>query len=313
MFSTYGVLAGYNINSNHEILIENIGSIEVIDQQQTTSGGLGCPFFGYLWLGQGFIPSLNTLTKIEVKLFKGGDPTSPIIISIRDSLSGTDLTSASIDGNLVTQYGEWFEFNFPDLGVIPGNSYYIICRSSGGSISNYYCVEFNINNPYPKGEAWGSINYGNNWALIEDYYPDYPESDACFKIYGLDESPIAPIINGNIQGNAGIEYTYALSSNDPEGHNLSYYVEWDDGTTSEWTSEYASGETITLTHIWQNQGTYTIKAKAKDIYGAESNWGELDVTMPKNKMMIRNSWFYQLLERFPIIQNRLLCFLRIRI
>lgn len=318
VFSTLGTSAEYKIksvvnvvynNSDNEInnsndneipLIGNLDSIEVIDQQQTSSSGLGCPFFSFLWVAQGFIPSLETLTKVEVELFKVGDPASPIIISIRDSLSGSDLTSVSIDGSLVSEYSKWIEFNFPDINVTPGNKYYIVCRSSGGSIINYYCAVFDIDNPYGGGEAWGSIDYGANWELIEDYYPEYPEPDACFKTYGLDVPPNSPMITGETNGNVGTEYTYTLSTTDPEDHNLYYYVKWGDETTSGWIGKYASGETVKLKHIWQTQGTFTIEIKAKDIYGAEGDWGALVVTMPKNKAFIFNfpllNWLF---ERFP--------------
>ena len=301
-----GINVAYN-NSDSEIIRSNdneiplngnLASNEVIDQQQTSSYGQGCPFFSYLWIAQGFIPSLETLTKVEVKLFKGGNPTSPIIISIRDSLSGNDLTSVSVDGSLVSQYSKWIEFNFPDINVIPGNEYYIVCRSSGGSMINYYCAEFDINNPYGDGEAWGSITYGVNWELIEDYYPEYPEPDSCFKTYGLDESPNTPIITGETNGDAGTEYTYTFSTTDPESHDLYYYVKWGDDTTSGWIGEYGSGETVQMKHIWQTQGDYTIEAKAKDIYDAESDWATLEVEMPVNQQAI-NPLLQMILERFP--------------
>jgi hypothetical protein len=298
--------AYYNQNNYDKIILaENLDSIEVIDQQQTSSCGLGCPFFGYLWLGQGFIPSLDTLIKVEVKLFKGGNPTSPVTLSIRNSLTGVDLTSASIDGTLVETYGKWFEFDFPDISVTPGTEYFIICRSSGGSIFNYFCAEFNINNPYDGGEAWGSIDYGANWGLIEDYYPEYPDPDACFKTYGLDDSPSKPSINGDTNGMVGKEYTYTFLSTDPEGHDLFYYVKWGDDTNSGWVGEYESGETATLKHIWQTQGTFIIQAKAKDIYGAESDWTEFTVTIPRNKAI--NNLFLIFLQShhnlFPLLQK----------
>jgi len=36
--------------------------------------------------------------------------------------------------------------------------------------------------------------------------------------------------------------------------------------------------------MWDEQGTYQIKVKARDIYGAESGWSEqLSITMPKSR------------------------------
>ena len=35
---------------------------------------------------------------------------------------------------------------------------------------------------------------------------------------------------------------------------------------------------------WSEEGEYIVKAKAKDPYGAESDWATLEVTVPKNKV-----------------------------
>jgi len=47
-------------------------------------------------------------------------------------------------------------------------------------------------------------------------------------------------------------------------------------------------------------------AKAKDTYGAEGPFGTLDVTMPKNKMMMQSPFWYRVLERFPILEKLLI-------
>ena len=53
-------------------------------------------------------------------------------------------------------------------------------------------------------------------------------------------------------------------------------MDWNDGTSG-WVGEYASGEQITVEHAWNNEGTYTIKAKVKDVLGEESDFGYLEV------------------------------------
>ncbi|MFW6149157.1 MAG: hypothetical protein ACOC6D_04795, partial [Atribacterota bacterium] len=59
-----------------------------------------------------------------------------------------------------------------------------------------------------------------------------------------------------------------------------------------------SGKVITVNHTWDEKGDYTIRAKAKDTKDLESDWGTLDVTMPKNKVFNFNllEWLF---ERFP--------------
>ena len=90
------------------------------------------------------------------------------------------------------------------------------------------------------------------------------------------------------------------------GHDqVWFWWDWDDGTNSGWVGPYNSGETACESHIWDAIGTYVIKVKAKDVYGAESDWAELTFTTPRNRATV-NSWYQWFLERFPILQKMLL-------
>ena len=61
-----------------------------------------------------------------------------------------------------------------------------------------------------------------------------------------------------------------------------YWVDWGDETNSGWVGPYISGETITLGHTWEEMGNYSIKCKAKDMIGGESNWSDpLPIEMPQ--------------------------------
>ena len=104
------------------------------------------------------------------------------------------------------------------------------------------------------------------------------------------QPPNAPIIDGPTSGKAGTTYSYTFVSEDPDGDDVKYFIDWGDDNT-EWTDYYNSGEEVTVSHTWSKEGTYEIKAKAKDIYGAESDWGTLPVTMPVNKQGISQSLF----------------------
>jgi hypothetical protein len=64
---------------------------------------------------------------------------------------------------------------------------------------------------------------------------------------------------------------------------------------------YESGEFVTVNHIWSEKGTFTIRAKAVDVHGSESDWGEMRVTMPRNhfiKYRFQNLFYFikELLE-----------------
>jgi len=221
-------------------------------------------------------------------------------LSIRSTLTGSDLTSVSIAGSQVSEYSKWIEFDFTDISIIPNQMYYLVCRTPGGSAINYYCCLFQINNPYQGGEVWGSLNSGATWDIIE--YPGYPDPDGCFKIYGLDQTPNIPNIDGPPQGNEGIEYTYKFSAIDPENHDVFYFVVWGDNTNTGWLGPYSSGKEILLTHTWTKKGRYSIIAKAKDVYDVEGDWGEFEVEIPRNKA-IYNSMLLRFFERFQILHQ----------
>jgi len=99
----------------------------------------------------------------------------------------------------------------------------------------------------------------------------------------VNEPPNAPAITGPTNGKVGVEYEYNFSAADPNSDDVYYYIDWGDDSFEEWIGPYASGEIITVNHTWSEKGTYTIRAKAKDVFGAESDWGTLTVTMPKNQ------------------------------
>ena len=107
--------------------------------------------------------------------------------------------------------------------------------------------------------------------------------------------PDKPTIDGLTSGKAGTPYDYTFRAIDPDGTDIWYYIDWDDGQTEEWIGPYESGEEVIVSHTWEEQGTYTIQAKAKDPYDAEGPWGELEIEMP----ISYNSLFLKFLEKFP--------------
>jgi len=60
-------------------------------------------------------------------------------------------------------------------------------------------------------------------------------------------------------------------------------IDWDDGTNGSWLGPYDSGLSVAASYVWDEQEDYTIRVKAVDVRGFESNWSTLEVSMPKNK------------------------------
>ncbi len=115
-----------------------------------------------------------------------------------------------------------------------------------------------------------------------------------------NQAPNAPTINGPPNGKKGIEYEYTFNAVDRNGDDIYYYIEWGDGNIEEWIGPNNSGIDVKVKHTWKKIGTYTIKAKAKDVFGAEGPEATLKVRMPKNKAFNFNQYLLeQLLHRFP--------------
>ena len=128
------------------------------------------------------------------------------------------------------------------------------------------------------------------------------------KIVVINSPPNKPTITGPSSGKAGNSYSYSTSTTDPNGDQIYYWFDWDDGTTSGWKGPYNSGQIASASHIWSAQGSYIIKVKAKDdpngdgdlSDGTESVWSDpLPISMPKNKAV--NLLFLRFLEEHPHI------------
>ncbi len=102
--------------------------------------------------------------------------------------------------------------------------------------------------------------------------------------------PNKPTITGPTRGEPESEYEYIITSTDSENDEVYYYIDWGDGFTSGWIGPYSIEEEVTIEHIWNEQGTYSVRVKAKD--SDESDWESLTVRMPKSNDIIASSWAF---------------------
>jgi len=137
-----------------------------------------------------------------------------------------------------------------------------------------------------------------DYITVEEFQPF---GDPSLKIAGeslAPEKPDAP--KGPEKTSANKEHTYTACTTDPEGDNIYYLFDWDDGFDSGWIGPYASGETAEASHVWTEQGNYEIRVKAKDENGVQSDWSDpLPTIMPKNRAINFNSLFLRVLQNFP--------------
>jgi len=229
--------------------------IDILPAHPTYSEGTA--YFGLGWdLVQSFIPNHENLTKVQLLIEnQGQEKHDPITVTIRNSISGDNLTSSTIiPYSLEDMTRDYITFDFPDISVTPGETYYIICSSSihldDEDYDGYYCWE------YEKfGERFLFITYSKE--KIMNFPPNIPKRPA-----------------GSVYVEKNTDHNYYVTTNDVDGDNISYMFDWGDGTISGWIEPYESNEIISAAHSWTEEDIYYIKVKAKDENGLESDWSD---------------------------------------
>jgi hypothetical protein len=152
-----------------------------------------------------------------------------------------------------------------------------------------------------------SVSIQDNTALIGA--PCDTDKPGAVYVFMNEQPPTAPTIYGPSSGKAKQSYDYTFNSTDQNLDNVYYYVDWGDNTSSDWLGPYSSGVAVTQSHTWTIKGVFTIKTKAKDIYGLESNWSTMSVKMPLLYEPSSQSFFLWLFEwfshTFPILRHLL--------
>jgi hypothetical protein len=167
------------------------------------------------------------------------------------------------------------------------------------------------------GQTWNEfsiINDNSGTVVEEEYSLDVSGSyvvwtdgsnenrEIFFSLVGTPpEKPARP--NGPTSGGINREHTYTTSTTDLDGDQIYYIFDWGDGDTSE-VGPYNSGETGSGSHTWTERGDYSLKVKAKDSAGLESEWSDpLAISMPKSKQLLFNHLFGRLVNIFPILSQ----------
>ncbi|MFH1014285.1 MAG: hypothetical protein V1769_07270, partial [Thermoplasmatota archaeon] len=279
-----------NVSSSERILCGNNPDdntlalsyvIDTLDQQQSLDSGVSYTISENGYYAQSFIPTLGQLTKVELKLFKKGSP-SGLSISVRSSLTGVDLTSKYLSGTSISTNATWTEFNFPDITVTPGDTYYIVWDPIGvPDFNNNFYWSIGTSNPYANGLAWKFL--GSIWEIHNP--TTYPNPDFCFKTYGISgggnnppNKPTTP--SGPTTGSVGETLHYESYISDPDGDGLEVYFDWGDGTYTGWIGILTNG-TVGNYKTWSSAATYQVRVKTRDTpYLAESPWSNsLSVTI----------------------------------
>jgi outer membrane protein assembly factor BamB len=87
--------------------------------------------------------------------------------------------------------------------------------------------------------------------------------------------PLTPDIPGGPTiGRIDYAYNFSTEAIDPDGDSVAVRCTWGDGDTSNWSPLVISGNSILLSPLWSDTGTYFIKAQVKDNSSLFSHWSE---------------------------------------
>ena len=232
------------------------------------------------------------------------------IISFNDD-NGTSIFYPSTDNNIIKNiirsnnekgiyingsdnkiYHNSFIHNMDNAMDEGGNNWDIGYPSGGNYWTDYTGDDdyHGINQDLPGHDRIGDVSYEIPCEHGTDYYP-LIDQDSWF-----NEGPINLTIDGQTYGNAGEEYYYITSADDPDMDPIYYKFDWGDDSFTDWFGPYISGTDASESHTW-SVGVYDIRVKAKDTRGVETNWSDpFRITMPRNRANFLI--IFNLIERF---------------
>jgi len=118
-------------------------------------------------------------------------------------------------------------------------------------------------------------------------------------IGGSNVPPDTPDVQGPAKGKPLLNYKITFVAIDSDLDAVSYFVDWGDNKTSGWLGPFSSGVQTSAVHNWTEKATYLVKVKAKDIHGAESDWGTLSIKIPFSSDVPVLRFLVLFFERFP--------------
>lgn len=137
-------------------------------------------------------------------------------------------------------------------------------------------------NTVPVGQSgfwtYAYMTPGQPWCLrvtAVDSEGNRGSPSACHNVYVTNSPPAKPgIPTGPSSGTAGQSLSYTVSTTDPSGEPIKYYIDWGDGWLEQNIPYQDPGTVTTRPHTWSSSGTYCIKMRALDLYGDYGPWSD---------------------------------------
>ncbi|RLF59841.1 MAG: hypothetical protein DRN27_01360 [Thermoplasmata archaeon] len=200
-----------------------------------------------------------------------------------DSYCGDEINEHEVAGHAVLCVGYNDETGTDNDYWIMLNSWGSSTRRPNGLFRINMHMNYNCNLTY-NGNKWG---YAFGAKTLNVTFGSEPEN------------PDAPSINGPESAKARSLQYYEFSTTDHQGDDVYFTIDWGDGEEQGWIGPFKSKEKVELSHSWDKNGDFTIRAKSRDKNWKESDWSTLQVSMTKSK--ISNSIFFSFLENHPAL------------
>ncbi len=139
-------------------------------------------YFGYSSDAQVAAQSIDgtgqSLTHVGIALYKVGNPSENITVSVRNSLNGSDLAYLTIyPWEVSSDPSEIYKPLSNTVQLLAGAHYYLVVRTSNSSSSNYYLLIANskgyanyTNDPYREGMMFWLVGQSWNYRQEDDFY-----------------------------------------------------------------------------------------------------------------------------------------------
>ncbi|HQF15527.1 MAG: PKD domain protein [Methanosaeta sp. PtaB.Bin039] len=222
---------------------------------------------------------------------------------------GSEAAIANIKNVLLSDRAIWFAYFLPTdsawsdfkyfWGSEPESSvwrpdycgeYFVFgpCPNAGGGHA-VLCVGYDETDPNDRSwlmlNSWGSsgLRPGGLFRLSMDmdYSCSYPNVGYAYywqtlKVsYPSNTAPSRPVLpQGATRCYQNDGHSYTTLAFDPEGDQIRFTFDWGDRSAQNTTGPVDSGSYCSSWHVWKTAGNYTVKVRATDSKGLNSEWSE---------------------------------------
>jgi subtilisin len=305
---------------NAGYVVEDHPTMNLFEKRVITVGALIREFRGPTGQPDGVATAVGAI-RFDLSAIPPGSQVTSAVLELTGAEAGTDFGSKYVVKVLGPDVDErWSDLDYPTLtsaAVTTSLSPTLTSKSLGEYEVNRLVVNpailesrrpstnkltFRIDGPtHGGGTFWTFFSWwsGNEeqtavWGprLIAEYGAIKAEEAPVPPTPGENLPPVPQISAETFTGRPGGPLNFTLSAVDPEGEQVSFQVDWGDGT-SENTSFYISGETVPVSHTWVGEGNYVITVVATDEQGAASQPISLNVTIAETAeevLVISDAW-----------------------